>query len=60
MPPVAKTRIPASAENPLAQWREAGPGYDWQFPRDFYAHPEYKTEWWYITGNLVTDDAAAA
>lgn len=41
-------------------WRQAGPGYTWHFPRDMYAHPGYKTEWWYITGNLVTDDAAAA
>jgi len=26
------------------------------FPRDHGPHPEYKTEWWYYTGNLV--DAA--
>lgn len=25
---------------------------DWQFPRDFGAHPEYQTEWWYYTGNM--------
>lgn len=25
----------------------------WSFPRDFGAHPEYRTEWWYFTGNLV-------
>ena len=24
----------------------------WSFPRDFGAHPEYRTEWWYFTGNL--------
>jgi predicted secreted hydrolase len=24
----------------------------WAFPRDFGAHPEYRTEWWYFTGNL--------
>lgn len=29
------------------------------FPRDHGAHPEYKTEWWYYTGNLV-DDAGNA
>lgn len=23
-----------------------------QFPRDFGAHPDYRTEWWYITGWL--------
>ena len=25
-----------------------------QFPRDFGAHPDYQTEWWYYTGNLET------
>jgi predicted secreted hydrolase len=24
----------------------------WSFPRDFGAHLEYRTEWWYFTGNL--------
>jgi len=28
---------------------------DWQFPRDFGAHPDYQTEWWYYTGNLSDD-----
>jgi predicted secreted hydrolase len=25
---------------------------DWQFPRDFGAHLDYQTEWWYYTGNM--------
>ena len=25
------------------------------FPQDHGAHPEYATEWWYLTGNLQTD-----
>jgi predicted secreted hydrolase len=25
----------------------------WNFPKDFGAHPEYRTEWWYFTGNLA-------
>lgn len=29
--------------------------YEWNFPRDFGAHPEFQTEWWYYTGNLFTD-----
>jgi len=37
-------------------WRAAGPGYAWSFPRDHYAHPDYKTEWWYVTGHLAPDD----
>jgi predicted secreted hydrolase len=24
----------------------------WDFPKDHGAHPEYRTEWWYFTGNL--------
>ncbi len=28
--------------------------YDWQFPADYGAHPDYQTEWWYYTGNLTT------
>ncbi len=29
---------------------------DWQFPRDFGAHPAFQTEWWYYTGNVQTED----
>lgn len=29
-------------------------GFD--FPGDLGAHPEYLTEWWYYTGNLLTED----
>ncbi len=25
-----------------------------QFPRDFGSHPDFRTEWWYITGNAVS------
>ena len=25
-----------------------------RFPQDYGAHPEYATEWWYLTGNLQT------
>lgn len=35
--------------------RAIGP-YDWQFPQDFGAHPDFQTEWWYYTGNLATED----
>ncbi len=29
---------------------------DWQFPRNYGAHEDYQTEWWYYTGNVKTDD----
>lgn len=25
-----------------------------QFPRDHGAHPDFRTEWWYVTGNVAT------
>ncbi|HUJ00958.1 MAG TPA: lipocalin-like domain-containing protein [Usitatibacter sp.] len=28
------------------------PGKPLEFPRDFGAHPGYRLEWWYLTGNL--------
>lgn len=28
--------------------------WDWQFPRDYGAHPAFQTEWWYYTGVLAT------
>lgn len=26
------------------------------FPRDHGPHPEFKNEWWYVTGNLLSDE----
>lgn len=37
---------------PAAEFRLARPGYEYRFPRDHFAHPEFQTEWWYFTGNL--------
>ena len=37
-------------------WLAARPDYTWSFPRDHWAHPGYRTEWWYFTGHL--QDAA--
>jgi predicted secreted hydrolase len=33
-------------------WRLSLPGWQYVFPRDHQAHSEFKTEWWYFTGNL--------
>ena len=33
-------------------YRQALPGYRYEFPRDHFAHPDFRTEWWYYTGNL--------
>jgi predicted secreted hydrolase len=37
----------------LGQFRFATPGYHFQFPRDYFNHPDYQTEWWYYSGNLT-------
>ncbi len=39
-----------------AQYKQALPGYTYQFPRDHFNHPDYRTEWWYYTGNLKSSD----
>ena len=33
-------------------YKVALPGYHFQFPRDHFSHPDYRTEWWYYTGNV--------
>jgi len=34
------------------QYRPALPGYRYTFPRDHFEHPDFRTEWWYYTGNV--------
>lgn len=31
-------------------------GYQFQFPTDHSAHPDFRIEWWYVTANLKGDD----
>jgi predicted secreted hydrolase len=35
------------------EYREALPGYSYQFPRDHFEHEDFRTEWWYYTGNVT-------
>jgi len=39
-----------------AGYRQALPGYRYEFPRDHFNHEEFQTEWWYYTGNLRASD----
>ena len=39
-----------------ADWRQALPGWQYEFPRDHRIHPEFKTEWWYFTGHLADEN----
>ena len=43
---------------PEFHWHEAVPGYHFEFPRDHFNHPDFRTEWWYYTGNV--EDAKGA
>ena len=45
-----------AAEQTTDGFRIALPGYRYQFPRDHGSHPEFKIEWWYLTGHLWTAD----
>jgi predicted secreted hydrolase len=38
------------------EYRQALPGYRYQFPRDHFEHPDFRTEWWYYTGNVHATD----
>ncbi len=38
------------------EYQLALPNYRFEFPRDHFNHPEFRTEWWYYTGNLRTDE----
>ena len=51
----AHARLAASKDDTSLYTRAIEP-WDWQFPRDHGAHPDFQTEWWYYTGNLATDD----
>jgi predicted secreted hydrolase len=37
-------------------WKRVEPGIELAYPRDHGAHPEYHTEWWYLTGNLEDEN----
>ena len=39
-----------------ADWKTAEPGWRYEFPRDHHAHRDFKTEWWYFTGNLFDSE----
>src|SRR4030042_99211 len=37
---------------PGSDWKQAVGPWKWSFPRDHGSHPDFRTEWWYFTGNL--------
>ena len=51
---VTAATIPAQEPD----WALSLPGWQYEFPRDHHAHPDFKTEWWYFTGNLAAEDGS--
>ncbi len=45
-----------SGEPEAAGYARAEGPQPFSFPRDHGAHPDYRHEWWYVTGNLEGDD----
>ena len=37
-------------------YKIAEPGYTYEFPRDYFNHEDFQTEWWYYTGNVKSSD----
>ncbi len=49
----------AAAVEPAA-YPVVHPGAVLSFPRDHGAHPDYRTEWWYLTASLVSPQVGIA
>lgn len=48
--------LAVSAPGAVAKdYKQALPGYQYQFPRDHGSHEDFKTEWWYYTGHMQTE-----
>ena len=41
--------------SPVTPFAPVVPGYELQFPRDAGSHPEFRIEWWYVTGWLQAE-----
>ncbi|MDS4015637.1 MAG: lipocalin-like domain-containing protein [Candidatus Accumulibacter sp.] len=53
LPTLARAANPAT----VSPYPAVVPGRRLVFPRDHAAHPEFRTEWWYVTGALDTPQA---
>jgi predicted secreted hydrolase len=49
--PTASAAV-TSHRSPVTDFAPVVPGYQLQFPRDAGSHPEFRIEWWYVTGWL--------
>jgi predicted secreted hydrolase len=44
--------MPSTSRGAKVQYPRVTPGYKFAFPRDHGAHPDFRIEWWYVTGWL--------
>lgn len=51
---VVLSALLSSALGEQSVYPDVTPGHPLGFPRDFGAHPDFRTEWWYVTGWLRT------
>ena len=56
--PAAGTGVAAAGQPPAAGFAEALAPRSLVFPRDHGPHPQFRQEWWYLTGNLDAADGA--
>jgi predicted secreted hydrolase len=53
-PALGVAAVLGEADAALAGYERAVAAPDLQFPRDHGPHPGFRTEWWYVTGNVAT------
>lgn len=59
-PPSGERAAPAiRAETEDGTFLRVAPDHAWSFPRDHWAHPGYRNEWWYFTGTLADAEEPA-
>ena len=49
----AKAQGFAGLGREAADFAQPQRGYQFEFPRDHGAHPDFQIEWWYLTANLT-------
>ena len=45
-----------SSTLPCQEFKRALPGRTFSFPQDHFSHPEFRTEWWYYSGHLYSQE----
>ena len=55
-PVPAETNVSAALSKSSSGYSKALEPREFKFPRDHLAHDDFKTEWWYFTGNLDSEN----